>query len=104
MPRQKTADKLGDLQKKRDELSAQIKALEARQKETDRKADTRREVIAGALALEHREKNPDDPFTRKLNALLGEYVTRPADRVLFGLPPLPAAPEPVNLKVQDAAE
>ena len=40
------AYRLGD-----DQLDAQLKLLEARRKEAERKADTRRKVIAGALAL-----------------------------------------------------
>ncbi len=91
MPRQKSADKLEALKLKISQLDAQKKALEARQKETDRKADTRRKVIAGALALEHIEKNAGSDFARTLMRLLDEYVTRPADRALF--PSLPTKTE-----------
>ncbi len=87
MPRQKPTDKIEALRLKRQQLDAQLQALEAQQKEADRKAETRRKVIAGAVALDHLAKNPDDPLARKLSALLDEYVTRPADRALFGLPP-----------------
>jgi hypothetical protein len=43
--------------------------------------------FAGALALEHAEKNPTSDFAKRLNALLDEY-TRPTERHLF--PFLPA--------------
>jgi hypothetical protein len=71
----------------RDQLDAQMKALEAREKQAERKADTRRKVIAGALALEHFEKNPESEFGRQLFRLLDEYVVRPHDRVLFAFLP-----------------
>jgi hypothetical protein len=83
-------DQLEALKKQQSQLQAKIAAMEARQKEQDRKNDTRRKVIAGALALEHMAKNPKDQFSRKLFALLDEYVPRSSDRALF--PDLPAEP------------
>ena len=83
MPRKSTADRLKILRDKREQLDAQLKALEARNKQAERKADTRRKVIAGALALEHYEKNPDSEFHRVMFRLLDEYVLRPHDRALF---------------------
>ena len=77
------------LRQKREQLDAQLKLLAAREKQAERKADTRRKVIAGALALEHFEANRDSEFARVLLRLMDEYVTRPYDRVLFPflLPP-----------------
>ena len=83
MPRKSTADRLKTLRDKREQLDAQLRALEARNKQAERKADTRRKVIAGALALEHYEKNPDSEFHRIIFRLLDEYVVRPYDRALF---------------------
>ena len=83
MPRKSTADRLTTLRQKREQLDAQLRALEVRSKQAERKADTRRKVIAGALALEHYEKNPDSEFRRILRRLLDEYVVRPHDRALF---------------------
>ena len=87
MSRKSTADRLVTLRLKREQLDAQLRALEARNKQAERKADTRRKVIAGALALEHYEKNRDSEFSRILFQLLNEYVVRPHDRALF--PDLP---------------
>ena len=92
MPRKSTTDRLQTLRVRRDQLDAQLKALEARQKQADRKADTRRKVITGALALEHFEANRDSEFARALYRLMDEYVTRPYDRMLF--PFLAALAEP----------
>ena len=83
MPHKSTADRLETLRKKREQLDAQLRALEARNKQAERKADTRRKVIAGALALEHYEKNRDSEFGRVMFRLLDEYVVRPHDRALF---------------------
>jgi hypothetical protein len=83
MPRKSAADRLTTLRHKREQLDAQLRALEARNKQAERKADTRRKVIAGALALEHYAKNPDSEFHRIIFRLLDEYVLRPHDRALF---------------------
>jgi len=87
MTRRTTTDRLDLLRRKRDQLDAQMKALEARNKQTERKADTRRKVIAGALALEHFEANRDSEFGRIMFRLLDEYVVRPHDRALFDFLP-----------------
>jgi hypothetical protein len=92
MPRKSTTDRLQTLRQKRDQLDAQLKLLEARKKDADRKADTRRKVIAGALALEHFEANRDSEFARVLYRLLDEYVVRPHDRILFPVLPEPQTP------------
>ena len=87
MPRTKGTDKLEALRKQAAQIQAQIQAGEARQREQARKDDTRRKVIAGALALEHMEKNAPSEFAKIMTRLLDEYVTRPNDRALFdGLP------------------
>lgn len=80
---------LDRLKAKQAAISNRIKDLEARRQNQLRKEDTRRKIIAGALALEHRDKNPNDPFSQKLDRLLDEYVTRPHERKLFHLAPLP---------------
>ena len=89
MPRRSSTDRLALLRQRRDQIDAQLRALEARNKQAERKADTRRKVIAGALALEHFEKNRDSEFGRIMLRLLDEYVVRPHDRALF--PDLPDA-------------
>jgi hypothetical protein len=96
MARRTNTDRLQILRDKRDQLDAQLRALEARTKKAERKADTRRKVIAGALALEHFEANRDSEFGRIMFRLLDEYVVRPHDRALFSHLPLPQDPEPEN--------
>lgn len=84
-----TQSRLEKLQLKKAQLEAQIKSIQSREQQQSRKKETRRKIIAGALALHHLEKNPDDPFSQKLKRLLDEYVLKPYERELFGLPALP---------------
>lgn len=88
MARLKTTEKIDDVKKQIDQLANQLKALEDRHKEEKRKDDTRRKILAGALALGFSHKNSDDPFSSKLNELIAEHVKTPRDRALFNLKPL----------------
>jgi hypothetical protein len=85
--------RLEKLQQQKAQIEAKIKGLQSREQQQARKNDTRRKIIAGALALHHMEKNKDDPFSKKLFRLLNEYVTKPYERNLFGLPALPENPQ-----------
>ena len=46
MSRRSSTDRLELLRRKREQIDAQLKAIEARNKQAERKADTRRKVIA----------------------------------------------------------
>lgn len=74
--------------KKLAQLQARLKAAKAREKEKERKRDTRRKIIAGALALEHMGRNPNTEFARILDALIEQYTLGHAERALFDLDPL----------------
>jgi len=76
-------------QKKIDQIDAQLVDLTAREKLAERKRDTRRKVIMGALAGYHMRKNPRSDFAKKLAALIDEYVIGDRERALFDLDPLP---------------
>ena len=65
-----------------------VQQYESVQKARARKLDTRKKIIAGALALEHMQF--DGRYGVAFRALIDEYVTRDQDRALFGLEPLPA--------------
>lgn len=67
-------EKRETLTKKKQALEAQLKALDARSKAQARKDDTRRKVIAGAVALEHMQRNPDDPLSVKLREIIARSV------------------------------
>jgi hypothetical protein len=70
--------------------NAAVQKYEGLKRRRERKLDTRRKIIAGAIALEHMKY--DAAFADAFQALLDRYVTKSPERVLFGLalPPLPA--------------
>lgn len=75
--------------KKLAQLQARLKAEKARGREKQRKLDTRRKIIAGALALEHMDRNPDTEFARIMDRMIEQYTLGDRERALFNLPPLP---------------
>ena len=82
MPTQKTdQEKLDALKAQKKKLDQRIQKHNTAIKEKQRKADTRRKIIVGALALEHAEH--DENFAAILNRLIAQHVTRPEDRKLF---------------------
>lgn len=83
MPRKPPDQQLAELEKKQDQLQARIAKKKAQVRAVDRKKDTRRKIIAGALALEH--MSIDAAFAKTMERLLKEHVTRPEDRTLFDL-------------------
>jgi hypothetical protein len=78
-------DRRAKLEERRAKIDQQLRALEAREKQAERKRDTRRKIVAGGIVLTHAEMHPE--FADQLNGLLERFVTRDADRELFGLPP-----------------
>ena len=86
--RRKTPEeRLAELKQEEAAVKAKIQRERAKLAEQRRKDDTRRKIIAGALALQHK----DEGFQATLRRLLDEYVTKPDERALFDLPPLNAA-------------
>lgn len=63
--------------------NAAVAKLEGQKRTRDRKLDTRRKIIAGAIALEHCLH--DDAFAATFRALLDRHVTKLPERALFGL-------------------
>ena len=58
MARKTEVERLAELEARKSALEAQMDAIQARQKERDRKDDTRRKVLAGAAVLAEAEKQP----------------------------------------------
>ena len=86
--RRKTPEeRLAELKQEEAAVKAKIQRERAKLAEQRRKDDTRRKIIAGALALQHK----DEGFQAALGRLLNEYVTKPDERALFDLPPLNAS-------------
>lgn len=71
------------LEKKKAQIDARLAKKKAQLRGQSRKEDTRRKIIAGALALEHMAH--DNKFRATMEKLLRENVTRENDKRLFDL-------------------
>lgn len=85
--RKTSEQKLADLQEKASQIASRIKTENARIQSQKRKEDTRRKILAGSVALNHAEHDPNG-FGAELKAQIAKNVTRDDDRALFGLAPL----------------
>lgn len=85
MPRKTPEERLQQLVAKQDAVKAQIANTRARIKQKERRKDTRRKIVVGAVALATAERDPE--FAAQLDRLLNRYVERDIDRELFELPP-----------------
>lgn len=74
------AERLAELQEKMRQLQARADAIQARQRQRDRKADTRRKVILGGVLLDRAER---DPRMAQFVAKLVSELTRVQDRKAF---------------------
>ncbi len=72
---------------KKKAIEAQIRREQNRDRARDRKADTRRKILAGAWVLAETEKRPD--FKEFVLQQLDRFLRRADERALFDLPPLP---------------
>ena len=81
-PTKTPEQRLADLQAKEAQLQAQIKDQKAKIRKASRKEDTRRKIVAGAIALEHMEHDP--AFKQQMQQLLNTHV-KESDKALFGL-------------------
>jgi hypothetical protein len=99
------ADKLALLQQRLEKAQRDLRRARTQEKEQTRRDDARRKIIAGALALEHFEKNPDSDFGKTMFRLLDEYA-RPEDRALFAFLPVRDVPPALSeiAATSDAAE
>ena len=80
-------ERLKALEQKQAQIKAQIQALKARDTAQERKDDTRRKVLLGALVLHRLENGKDEEFARRLGEWLKrelpDFLTRPGDKELF---------------------
>jgi len=71
------------LKRQKQIIEARIQKAEARHKQIEKKADTRRKILLGAYFLEKMKK---DGSLESIKADLDQFLTRNTDRALFGLP------------------
>lgn len=75
---------LEKLLKRKDQLDARIKIVQARTQSQLRKDETRRKILAGAYILDkYTLENKSDVLIQELD----NFLFKPRDRSLFGLPP-----------------
>lgn len=82
----KTNEKLAKLEEQRARINAEIQRVRAREQQQARKDETRRKVLIGAMLIG--KAHTDSDLKARLVKELDEYLERPHDRALFGLPPL----------------
>ena len=77
--------RLEKLEAQKQKLLKQIALEKNRLRGQERKDDTRRKIVAGAIALAHCER--DEMFKEHFFDLLSRFVDREQDRTLLGLAP-----------------
>lgn len=81
MSRSSDQDRLAKLQERRDQLNAQLAALEARAKQTQKKQEDRRKILLGALILADLDNRQE--LKTYLAERLPEFLVRSEDKKLF---------------------
>ena len=85
MPRAKPADRIRSLKEQRARITAEIQRVRSRESREARKRETRRRILAGAMAeaMLARGEWSEEEF----RADMDRFLERDRDRALFGLPP-----------------
>lgn len=77
------SDKLQKLKQQQEQLNARIKKIEQQEKDRQRKIDTRKKILIGAMVLDKMSKS--EMSNQKVLHELDGYLTAERDRKLFGL-------------------
>ena len=78
--------KLEQLLRKQEELKAQIRQEKNKLDQAERKKDTRRKILLGALMMDMMKKGELDE--KKIMKQLDSFLTKETDRKLFNFPTL----------------
>ena len=89
MARQKAADQVETLRKQHQELAAKLREAQIKLRQEERERNSRRNELAGSIALREYEANPEGKFAIAFRNLLDAGLTKAGNRVDFGFPPLP---------------
>ena len=85
MPRAKPEERRRKLQEKQARIKAELQRLDAREHQAERKRETRRKILAGAMVLDRVARGE---LTEKLFLDdMDRFLERDQERALFGLPP-----------------
>ena len=85
MPRAKPADRIRQLEEQRARINAKIQRVRSRESQEERKRETRRKILAGAMVLDRVKRK--DLSEKLFKADMDRFLERDQDRALFGLPP-----------------
>ena len=91
MPRAKPADRIRKLEEQRICINAELQRVRSRESQAERKRDTRRKILAGAIVLD--QVAWGEWPEKRLMAAMDRFLERDQDRALFALPPRPAKEE-----------
>ena len=91
MPRAKPEDRIRQLEERRARINAEIQRVRSRESQEERKRETRRKILAGAMVLDRVARK--DLSEKLFKADMDRFLERDQDRALFGLPPRPAKQE-----------
>lgn len=92
MPRAKPADRLRKLEEQRARINAEIQRVRSRESQEERKRETRRKILVGAMVLDRIARGE---LSEKLfKADMDRFLDRDQDRALFALPKRPSKKEP----------
>ena len=91
MPRAKPADRIKKLEEQRARINAEIQRVRGRESQEERKRETRRLILMGAMLRDRiaRKELPEKLF----KADMDRFLERDQDRALFDLPPRPTKQE-----------
>ena len=87
MPRAKPADRMRKLEEQRARINAEIQRVRGRESQEERKRETRRKILAGAMVLDRVARK--DLSEKLFKADMDRFLEREQDRALFELPPRP---------------
>ena len=85
MPRAKPADRIRQLEEQRARINAKIQQVRSRESQEERKKETRRKILAGAMVLDRVARK--ELAEKLFKADMDRFLERDQDRALFGLPP-----------------
>ena len=83
-------DKIEQLKQQRERITKAIRAEENKLKDQERKDDTRRKILVGALLMTEAENDP--ALKARIEQLLKDNLKRDDDRALFNIPLIPDSP------------
>ena len=85
MPRAEPEARVKKLEEAQARLNAELQRARGRLAQEKRKRDTRRKILAGAMALDRVERG--EVSEQRFQADMDRFLDQPRDRELFGLPP-----------------